>query len=108
MKTLQINNSDNSIVVRYLTDIIGDAQEFTIYQVETVVAGVAQIGLTDAILAEGFFYHYKTHTLPEFIDFVKGKGYTLKSYENTATGSVETTIWSSGYGEGGAIGEDQL
>jgi hypothetical protein len=109
MKTLQITNTDNSIVVNYLTDLIGDNNNFTIFQIKQVVAGVEQIGLTDAVITEGFFKTIgKSHTVVQFTDFVKRKAYNLYSYENLSTGAVKTTIWAGGYGDAGAIGEDQL
>ena len=109
MKTLQIASSGNAIVINYLTDLIGTNDKFTIYQIKTLSGGVETIGASDAAIQAGFFYHnQKSHTLVEFINFCKIHAYTLKSFENTATGSVTTTIWSSGYGDGGAIGENQL
>ena len=111
MKTLQISNSNNTKVVRYLTDLIGSNESFMIFQIKQSVSGVEQTPnvLTDAVIQDGFFHKLQQHQIEEFIEFVQNKGYTLKSYETTALGvNVETTIWASGYGNGGAIGEDRL
>lgn len=109
MKTLQIVNGDSSLIVNYLTDLIGTNDNFAIFQIKTIENGVETLGLSDTAIAAGYFRTIgKPRTIQQFTDFCKNKGFALYSYENLATGSVKTTIWSSGYGDAGAIGEDQL
>ena len=109
MKTLQIANIDSSIIVNYLTDLVGTNDNFCILQIKTIEDDVETVGLSENAIKAGFFRTIgKMHTIQQFTDFVKRKAFTLYSYENLSTGSVKTTIWDSGYGAAGAIGEDQL
>ena len=112
MKVLQLINSDSTITVNYLVDLIGTNDVFSIFQIKTISSlGVESIGLSDAAIRDGVFQHIgKTHTLEQFKEFCKEHDYALYSYENLSTGSTRTTIYVDGYGTytGGGIGESEL
>lgn len=112
MKILQLINSDSTIKINYLVDLIGTNDVFSIFQIKTISSlGVESIGLSDAAIRDGVFQHIgKIHTKEQFVEFCKEHNYSLYSYENLSTGSVRTTIYSSGYGSysGGGIGEGEL
>lgn len=107
MKTLQFTNVAGTVAVNYLTDLIGDNQVFTVYQVKEQVDGVERIGLTDTTIALGFDYDKDEYDLATFTAFAEENDYILKSYENTASGISVTTIYDPVYGAGG-IGEEEL
>lgn len=107
MKVFKFSNSDDSLQVEYLTDSVSNSENFTIYQVKTIVAGVEQIGLTDAAIEAGFTDEHKEVTLQAFIAFAEAGTYSLKSYENTANGSESHDIVTPIYA-GGGIGQDIL
>jgi hypothetical protein len=107
MKVLQFKNTAGTIVVDYLTDLVGTNENFTIYQVNQWVNGV-KVALTDAAIALGFPHNLQEHNLQDFVNLAENKAYTLTSYENTAGGSTSTVLWGGSYGDGGAIGEDEL
>ncbi len=107
MKILQFKNTAGTVIVDYLTDLVGTNENFTIYQVSQQINGVKS-DLSDAAISAGFFHSIKEHNIAEFINLAKNLAYTLTSYENAASGATSTVLWAGTYGNGGAIGEDEL
>lgn len=108
MKVLSISNSNNTLVVNYLTDLISKAENFVPLQIKTITNGVETMGISDAAMVLGFPHKQVQHHIEFYTNFCKQKGYTLTSYENVAGGITKTTIWAGGYGTSGAIGESEL
>ena len=103
MKTLVLTDS-TGMHVELLTDLIGSNKEFTIYQVEEVVAGVRQIGLSDTTIQKGITYDVDDYNLDTVIADCELHDYTLVVYE---TGMDPVTLYEPVY-YGGAIGEDDI
>ena len=108
MKVLSIANSNNTLVVNYLTDLIGTAENFVPLQIKTITNGVETLGISDAAMRLGFPHKQVQHHIEFYTNFCKTKGYSLTSYENVAGGTTKTVIWAAGYGTTGAIGESEL
>lgn len=104
MKNLVFSNSDNTLVVDYLTDLIGEGVSFTIYQIKTIASGVETIGLSAAAIALGFWDKLQEYTLGEFKEFAETNTLTLTTKE---TGVADVVVYSPIYG-GDAIGGDEL
>lgn len=80
MKTLVITDN-TGMHVELLTDLIGDSKEFTVYQVEEVVDGVRQIGLSNATIAKGVNYDINEYNLDTVVADCIDNDYSLVVYE---------------------------
>ena len=103
MKTLVITDS-TGMHVELLTDLIGDSKSFTVYQVEEVVDGVRQIGLSDATIIKGVTYDVDDYDLDTVIADCEENSYTLVAYE---TGMDPVTLYEPLY-YGDAIGGNTI
>ena len=81
MKVLSISNSNNTLVVNYLTDLIGKAESFVPLQIKTITNGVETMGISDAAMVLGFPHKQVQHHIEFYTNFCKQKGYSLTSYE---------------------------
>jgi hypothetical protein len=82
MKTLQLISPDESIQVNYLTDLIGDNEELTVYQIRDL--SLNETGsevLSDAAIAAGLFLNVAEYSLGQFKAFATANEYSLKVFE---------------------------
>lgn len=78
MKTLSFNDNAG-LTVSYLTDLIDDNQQFSVYQITTSTNGVITIGLTPAVIAAGgdIIELGKCYMLRDFIGYAQSAGVNL-------------------------------
>jgi hypothetical protein len=104
MKTLVFRDSAG-LQIEYLTDLIGDNKQFTIYQIQhRNSAGKMVIGLSDAEIAAGWDHKVAEYDLGTMIAWAKTTNCTLTAVD---TGNAYVTVNQGGY-YGGAIGIDLL
>ena len=104
MKTLVFQDS-TGILVELLTDLIGDNEAFTVYQIQYRDAnGDMQIGLSDDLIAAGFDFAIDEYDVGAMIEFAETYDYTLTAVE---TGYEDVVLYQGTY-YGGAIGVDLL
>jgi len=108
MKVLKFTNPDATLNVDYRVDLIGDAAEFTVYQINQFYDGAWHTVLSDAAIQAGLFQDVASFNIGDFHTFATANNYTLQVLENgvvtetlntaTAFAFVTTTI------KGGDIG----
>jgi hypothetical protein len=105
MKTLVFNNS-SGLMVELLTDLIGDNQQFTVFQIKERIlsTGKFQIGFQDATIAAGWDFKILEYDLGTMIAWAITKACTLTAVE---TGKADVVLHQGTY-YGGAIGVDIL
>jgi hypothetical protein len=105
MKTLVFQDS-NGLLVELLTDMVGDNQQFTVYQIQerVLATGEMQIGLQDATIAAGWDFKIAEYDLGAMIAHAEAMGCTLTAVE---TGKEDVVILQGEY-YGDAIGVDLL
>jgi hypothetical protein len=97
MKTLQFRNSDDSIIVNYLTDLIGEAKSLTVYQIKTLFGIVGgqnvedYIGLADNAIQLGLPDKLEGSSLEEMTALAQSLSLSLEVLE---TGEVSQVISS--------------
>jgi len=105
MKTLQLISPDESIIVNYLTDLIGENESLTVYQIKEIGESAAgSIVLSDAAIQAGLFLEIGEYNLGAFKAFATTNEYSLKIFENgetvvDAVDSVATDILSFSFPE---------
>jgi hypothetical protein len=91
--------------VQLLTDLIGDNQHCTVYQIQYRDAtNTMQLGLSDALIAKGWDFKVAEYYLADFITFAQKYNYTIVAVE---TGKSDVVVYQGSY-YGGAIGIDIL
>jgi hypothetical protein len=105
MKTLVFNNSAG-LLVELLTDLVGDNQQFTVYQVQERILATKkfQIGYQEATIAAGWNFGIAEYDLGTMKAWAVSTGCTLTAVE---TGKPDVVIYQGTY-YGGAIGVDLL
>jgi hypothetical protein len=105
MKTLVFQNS-SGLLVELLTDLVGDNQQFTVYQVQERIlsTGKFQIGFQEATIAAGWDFGIAEYDLGTMKAWAIAKGCTLTAVE---TGKEDVVLHQGTY-YGGAIGLDLL
>lgn len=99
MKTLKYTNANKAINVEYLTDLIGDNEEFTTYQIKQIVNGVEQLGLNGTAVAFGMEDEINAFSLAYMKTMATNKNLSLEVHEdgksivtlNTLTALAMTT-----------------
>lgn len=100
MKSLVFLGADGTHV-ELLTDLIGENDAFTVYQIKEFVDGQAQIGLSDATIAKGFNFTIDEYSVGEMKAFAEENGYTLIALETGADPEVLYTAYYYGEAIGG-------
>lgn len=93
MKTLQLVSPDQSIIVNYLTDLIGSNEELTVYQIKELTYDTTLRGstiLSDAAIQAGLFADVDEYSLGDFKAFATTNGYSLRVFETGEAVSVVT------------------
>ena len=105
MKTLVFQDS-TGLMVELLTDLVGNNQQFTVYQVQERILATKkfQIGLQDATIAAGWNVKIEEYDLGQMKAWAIAKGCTLTAVE---TGKEDVVLHQGTY-YGGAIGVDIL
>jgi hypothetical protein len=102
MKTLVLRNNDNSVQVEYLTDLIGNNDALTIYQIRDLNAtGTGTVTLGATAIGLGMDFGAEPKTLKQFIAFAITNNLILEVYETGQ--AVKTAVYY-----GGAIGGEFL
>ena len=103
MKTLKFTSQDKDIDIEYLVDLIGDNEQFTIYDATQFVDGVPQWGLNGTAITFGMYDKNQmdktvsgsTHTfysLTEFVAFAVAKNLTLLVLEEGESTITKNTL----------------
>ena len=82
MKIIQLKNAAGTIIVDYLTDLIGSNNEFTVYQIKQVgETGTGSVILSDEAIQAGYPVDIDESNLSTFRTFAVDNNLFLYIYE---------------------------